>query len=235
MNINLLIQEITKTSDNKIAGIIISGSYKPEDFIKGWSDIDLFIVLKQIPDKVQRKIIQICNTFGCDNDVHIGLSFLSLEEYVSNDPQKTYYKALLMKHGFYTGATVILYGNLQPQTVNWKLYKQGLLSEINFFKAFMRNGQRDLEETELEMRSIKCLNHILYASLLFKNPSYSYPKPTKEALLKYFGDFTRDWDILDKITGWKQNIRKQKKASKISTNLINFAENFLIYFFNKHV
>ena len=59
MNINLLIQEITKTSDNKIAGIIISGSYKPEDFIKGWSDIDLFIVLKQIPDKVQRKIIQI--------------------------------------------------------------------------------------------------------------------------------------------------------------------------------
>ena len=235
MDINELLQQIIQNSKDEILGIIISGSYKPEDFIKGWSDIDLFVVLTQIPNESQNQIISVCNEFGKDRDIHVGLSFLSKEEYLSKDPNKTYYKALLMKHGFSTGVTSIVYGNLPVQTVDWGIYKEGLLREINFFKAYLRNGQRDLGGKKLEIRAIKCLNHILYASILFKDPSFLSPKPTKEALMEFYYDFSKDWSILDKMSVYKYNIQKPGQDEKTITEIINFAERFLTYFFNKHV
>jgi hypothetical protein len=76
---------------------------------------------------------------------NVGLSFLSKEEYLSKDPNKTYYKALLMKYGFSTGANVYrVWESPCAKQLIGSIYKEELLREINFFKAYLRKLDREI-------------------------------------------------------------------------------------------
>jgi hypothetical protein len=234
MKIDELKNDIIKVSGQGLRGIVQTGSTVKGRYIDNWSDIDLFIVEDFLNADNMFPIIRVCRDFGIKNNLHVGLSFLTINEYKSKNIYATYFKALLMKHHFSTGKTEVIYGDLEPQYIDWHRYKDFLLRELNFFKAYYRNGLRDLENQELLTRCIKCATYISTICILVVRPEIEDCWPTQNTLKDIFISYPGDFSLMNEIEEWKDNIIEMEEYKKKSAHLTNYIESFLEYFFKSY-
>lgn len=231
MKIETLIDSIIKVCNEELTGVILTGSCVKGRYINNWSDIDLFVIQDVLNVPNMLPIIDVCRKFGVKKNLHVGLSFLTTDEYNSKDIYATYFKALLMKYHFSTGKTKIVYGSLKPQDIDWRRYRDFLLRELNFFKAYYRNGLRDLNNKDLLVRCIKCATYISTISILITSPNIKDCWPTAKKLRNIFKTYPGDFILIDEIEEWKENISEINDYEERSYQLTNYIEEFLQYFF----
>ncbi|MFZ5424913.1 MAG: hypothetical protein ACOZAO_03875 [Patescibacteria group bacterium] len=227
------INSIKGIEDSKVLGVIRTGELDYSDFVPNWSDIDLFVILEEMNITAVKTITRLTKSLSKKHNIHIGLALMTSQEYYSTTPEVNCLKNLLMKKGFSYGRNNIEWGNLTPCELNLPNKLPSMIREVNYFKAYMRNGLRDLNEDELLRRIIKCAHYILLCSLLAEYPLLVDTKPNKALSEELFHDFGLGFSIYDHISAIKKEFDTIVDAESEAYVIADYLEKFLVYFYRR--
>ena len=169
-------------TDKNILGIIMSGSYNTNNFIDGWSDIDLLFVLREIIFKDVKSINNKCLETSQRHSIKIGPSYLTEKEYNSKSCEFVSHKANLIKYNFRFQISKIVFGDIKEVQVDLPKHTKYLLIQLTSFKDRLRYSVRNLHGFELFKEVAKCFQHIILLACLLED---TVNIPSREICLKY--------------------------------------------------
>lgn len=230
--------ETKKELRNSIIAMVYTGSgVEKESFLEGWSDLDIFVVVETVTWEILRKIHKINNRLTKKYGIHLGTAVISNGEYDSLKLVDNCFKTLLMKQGLITGRSKVIFGR-HPQNgiPDLRKKKNIFIREFSFFKAYMRNGVRDLKGSSLLQRCIKCADYIILSALLYEGVLPKNREEDIEELKKRFRDFLPGFEFFEKTLVLKKNFgRPGINYEEESKKIVNFVEQFVTYFYKRNI
>lgn len=222
--------------------LIIMQAYEDDKVIDNWSDLDFFIIFKKVNFETQKRISEIKESLESEDNIHIGSTILSSEEFDYKISTLCPLKINLMKLGLcYPGTIIkrheIIYGEREHFKFDISTTdNQTFLREIAFFRSYIRNLIRDKAVNNVDdliRPVIKTSKYIVLCSLLHKSlDTINNFESLYEASLAIFDDFEGDFQQIIETEGKKYEIN-QKHSDDFFASALNFLENFVDYYFNK--
>ncbi len=147
------------------------------------------------------------------------------------------FKTLLMKQGLRTGRSEVIFGRgPKGGSVDLKKKKDLFAREVSFFKAYLRNGVRDLEGPYLLQRCIKCAHYVVLSALLYEGAVPSNREETIEEAKNIFGDFTFGFTPLERTASLRSRFdRPGVDYEEESKRIVTFVEQFVVYFYERAI
>lgn len=231
------VAEVKGALGNAVVAIIHTGGSVGKDWIEGWSDLDICVVVESVDWEVQRKIHRINGRLAGEYNFHLGTSVISRKEYDSTALMDNCFKTLLMKQGLLTGRSEVIFG-CDPigGPVDLKKRKDLFAREISFFKAYLRNGVRDLEGPRLLQRCIKCAHYVVLSALLYKSVVPNNREETIKEAKNVFGDFAFGFAPLERAAALRSNFDQSGVGyEEESKRIVTFVEQFVAYFYERAI
>lgn len=206
----------------EIEDIIVRGSYAKSNWIKGWSDLDLVIVLKnsQNLEKIFSKIGKIL----AESEIQVGIDFV----YNFETPRKM---KEMFKIGYkspYATLELIKYG----KSLKSGKYLKKIRNEKEFIKAII-NKRKNFEfiqdylwhlrremlklESDLSIKNVKTIFGLVFliskrfVNLKHPDKLMEYPEEIAKNFRKLYPNF--NWKILEKMVKIRKNFKKYKLKS----------------------
>ena len=77
-----IVNKLLDTLNENLVAVILSGSF-PNLFKKGWSDIDLLIVVRKLDFNSKLKLAQVITKFENDTGLHYGTNVITKKEFLA--------------------------------------------------------------------------------------------------------------------------------------------------------
>lgn len=218
-----------------VVAIIHTGGSVGKGWIEGWSDLDICVVVESADWEVQREMHRINKGLAGKYSFHLGTSVISRKEYDSTALTDNCFKTLLMKQGLQTGRSEIVFGR-DPigGPVDLQKKKDLFAREVSFFKAYLRNGVRDLEGRNLLQRCIKCAHYVVLSALLYEGAVPNNREETIRKAKKTFDDFAFGFAPLERAAALRSKLDQPGvDCEKESKRIVTFVEQFVAYFYER--
>lgn len=230
------VAEAKEALGDAVVAIIHTGGSVEKEWIEGWSDLDICIVVESVDWEVQREIHRINKKLAGEYKFHLGTSVISRKEYDSTVLMDNCFKTLLMKQGLLTGRSELIFGRAPSGPVDLKKKKDSFAREVSFFKAHLRNGARDLEGPQLLQRCIKCAHYAVLGALLYEGVVPSNRAETIKEAKKVFGDFAFGFTPLERAAVLRSIFdQSDVNYEEESKRIVTFVEQFVAYFYERAI
>lgn len=218
---------------NHAKALIMSGTYGSDLFVEGWSDIDLLFVLDDLHFSSIKTITKDCKNIQKDKTIKIGTSFLTKEEYLSQNCELIYYKANLMRYNIRFGISKILYSEIKHPKVELPKYKKYLLRETNYFQARIRNAIRDFDDLDCFKEAIKCIQHTMQILFFLEFPGRNMREDFRLFDITILKEAKLPENLYEYIRDLKKNYKDITNYHEETIKIFNYAEK-LFAFIKKH-
>lgn len=203
---------------DNLLSITLGGSGGKNKIIEGWSDLDVYIILKKYDCKqiknLQKKL--------CQSNIHIGLTFYNLYE-IENDLIDFKTKIMIYEKNNY-GVNPTLYGNDYFKNVDYNVvYENDLMNYPQALQNFKRmyievlNGSKKIDKTYMKkmLVLIKC---ILSSYKIF---AYGYNEVHQEFYKILYGN-DQKFHFEEILTDLENN---EDYILRVSEKIIEYTEN----------
>jgi 8-oxo-dGTP pyrophosphatase MutT (NUDIX family) len=240
--VDKMVKDLNKNLKTNLFAIISSGSVNKKNFVEGWSDIDVIIVVRKLRFFEKKKISVILTKLSKMYNIKIGIDVITREEFENpllpwlTLPGKVLFTLTILKKR----PENLLYGKITKRYVPNKK----TIMKYSLYNIWMLlfNLRKRIASEKIDKKSIRNLvtKEIRIAFIVTKlalqyltQESYENYEEILENAKREFKDF--NFSTLEKNIAFikKWNSLRYEDLIKIAKETDLYLEKFVIYFLNK--